>query len=52
MEMNEQMLYRDFLVLEIYQIIIYNEKVLLKLQFTEEEKPTILIVTGFFSIAA
>ena len=37
--------YLDFLVLEIYQIMILNEKVLLKLQFKEIEKITLLMVT-------
>ena len=42
----------SFLVLEIYQIIILNEKVFLKLQFTEKEKTMLSIVTGLFSNAA
>ena len=48
----EELLCSDFLILEIYQTIIQNEKVLLELQLTEKEKATLSIVTVFFSNAA
>ena len=46
MKINESLLWRDFFVLEVFQIIIQNEKVLLKLQMTEREKATLSILTG------
>ena len=38
-----------FPILEIYEILIQDERVLLKLQFTEKKKAILSIVTGFFS---
>ena len=52
MKKKEKPIQCDFFVLEVFQVIIYNEKVMLKLPITEKEEATVSIVTESFSNAA
>ena len=52
MKIKEKPIQCDFFVLEVFQVIIYNEKVMLKLPITEKEEATVSIVTESFSNAA